>query len=103
MPTREELKLIRKFMKRQLEILNKKGFDYSGEEKTTKNFKFHEDIGIPAEVSCFIRLSDKFNRLKSFFKRKDFKFKEETVEDTLIDLANYCIILYLILKEKKVL
>jgi len=101
MPTKRELKLIKEFMKRQMEILNKKGYDYSGEERITKNFHFHEDIGVPAELSCFIRLSDKFNRLKNFFKQGVLKFKGEKVEDTLIDLANYCIILYLILKERE--
>jgi hypothetical protein len=44
--------------------------------------------GLP--MSC-IRLGDKLNRLESFAQGKDMKVKDESVRDTLMDLANYAI------------
>lgn len=44
--------------------------------------------GLP--MSC-IRLGDKLNRLESFAQKKDMHVSDESVEDTLRDLANYTI------------
>ena len=44
--------------------------------------------GLP--MSC-IRLGDKLNRLESFAQKKDMYVSDESVEDTLRDLANYTI------------
>ena len=41
-------------------------------------------------MSC-IRLSDKLNRLDSFAMKQDMKVSDESVEDTLMDMANYAI------------
>lgn len=59
-----------------------------------------EKWGLP--MSC-IRLGDKLNRLESFAQGKDMKVKDESVKDTLRDLANYAImtIIELELAEKK--
>lgn len=47
-----------------------------------------EKWGLP--MSC-IRLGDKLNRLESFAQSKDMQVKDESVRDTLMDLANYAI------------
>lgn len=44
--------------------------------------------GLP--MSC-IRLGDKLNRLESFAREQDMQVKDECIEDTLMDLANYAI------------
>ena len=44
--------------------------------------------GLP--MAC-IRLGDKLNRLESFAQKKDMHVSDESVEDTLRDLANYSI------------
>ena len=41
-------------------------------------------------MSC-IRLEDKLNRLKSLNFSRTIKVKNESIEDTLMDLANYAI------------
>lgn len=41
-------------------------------------------------LSSVIRLSDKLNRLKSLAKNQQ-QVKDESIRDTLIDMANYCI------------
>ena len=42
-------------------------------------------------VSALTRISDKFNRLESLILHKEQEIKDESVQDTLLDLANYCI------------
>lgn len=43
--------------------------------------------------AILIRLTDKLNRLKTLYKigNKRRRVKDESIEDTLLDLANYCI------------
>lgn len=38
-----------------------------------------------------IRLGDKFNRFKTLSRNGDQKVNDESIRDTLIDLANYAI------------
>jgi len=41
--------------------------------------------------AILIRLSDKFERIKSLYRKSDRQVKDESIEDTLLDLANYAI------------
>ena len=50
--------------------------------------KSYKEYGLT--MSC-IRLEDKLNRLKSLNFNKSIKVKDESIEDTLMDLANYAI------------
>lgn len=47
-----------------------------------------EKWGLP--MSC-IRLGDKLNRLESFAQKKDMQVSDESIVDTLMDMANYAI------------
>ncbi len=60
-----------------------------------------EKWGLP--MSC-IRLGDKLNRLESFAQGKDMKVHDESIKDTLMDMANYAImtLVELELAEKKI-
>lgn len=50
--------------------------------------KSYREYGLT--MSC-IRLEDKLNRLKSLNKNGNAQVKDESIEDTLMDLANYTI------------
>ena len=41
--------------------------------------------------SILIRVRDKYERLKTLLQGGEQKVKDESIEDTLLDLANYCI------------
>jgi len=78
------------------ELHSRKNHDYAGEEPLS-NLKECEDIGIPAHKGVFVRITDKYKRIKEFFKCGTLEVKDESVEDTLMDLAVYsvlCLILY---------
>ena len=42
-------------------------------------------------ISCVIRLSDKIERLKSLCRNGETRVEDESLRDTLIDLANYAV------------
>jgi hypothetical protein len=48
-------------------------------------------MGIPAWKGCLIRLSDKLSRLMNIARTGEIAVSDETVVDTLMDLAVYAI------------
>ena len=42
-------------------------------------------------ITAITRIGDKFNRLKNLYKNQSQQVKDESVRDTLLDMANYCI------------
>ena len=69
--------------KADLELLRRKGHDYSGDEDCLDNLR---DFGFAGIV---VRMGDKYKRLKNFVKNKNLKVKDESIIDTLRDLRNY--------------
>lgn len=57
-----------------------------------------DDFGVTAAV---VRLSDKFNRLKTLTKNPDIPTGDESVMDTLLDMANYAILTYMWLENQQ--
>lgn len=60
-----------------------------------KNIDYGDSFGESFEefglISSVVRMNDKMNRLKSFVNNGDYQVKDESIKDTLLDLANYCI------------
>lgn len=50
-------------------------------------------------TSALLRLKDKYNRLKAIDANGDIQVKDESVQDTLMDMANYAILTILKLRE----
>ena len=66
-----------------------------------KNFRTSELAGIPAWKGVAMRLGDKFSRLMSFCKQEELKVADESIGDTLIDMANYALICHILFYEAK--
>ena len=70
----------------------------NGMEETykAKNSDYGNSVGDTFEkfgdVSFITRISDKYNRILSLTMSDDVKVKDEKLEDTILDLANYCIL-----------
>lgn len=74
-----------------LELYKKKNHDYGN------SFDISLDkFGLIASV---VRLGDKMNRIESLI-QKDNKVKDESIKDTITDMANYCIMTLMWLNEK---
>ena len=56
-----------------------------------------KDFGL---ISAAVRMNDKMNRIKSFVKmpQEEMKVKDESIKDTLLDLANYAVMTLVELK-----
>lgn len=79
-----------------------KNSDYTGDtEDPFSNFTTVEKLGIASTEQGFLtRMSDKMKRIISFVNKGDYLVKDESVQDTLMDFANYCIILAAYLRSK---
>lgn len=84
---REEL--FKEITTEMLNLYIKKNTDYGSSVSDT-----YKDFGL---VSFLVRIQDKLNRLKTLSKQ-DSLVKDEKIEDTLIDLANYSILALIELK-----
>jgi Nucleotide modification associated domain 1 len=90
---------------RLMEITRLKNSDYTG--GSDNPFANFEQVGhfvqLPqvVVVGFFTRMSDKFSRIGSFITKGSLLVADESVEDTLLDLANYCILLAGYLRSKK--
>lgn len=71
-------------------ICDKLGKMFSSKNKDYGD-SFHKSFEEYGLLSSVIRMSDKLNRLKSFAKNDDLSVKDESIRDTLLDLANYAI------------
>lgn len=60
--------------------------------------KTFQELGI---ISAITRMSDKWNRLKALALGADNKVHDEAIEDTLMDMANYCLMTLIELKAKE--
>jgi len=87
---------------RAREITKAKGHDYSGTADTLANLKAVEAFGLcSAEKGVLVRLCDKFKRLGRLVgDGAEPMVKDESVEDTILDMINYLLLLAALRKEK---
>lgn len=60
---------------------------------------FTESVDKFGKTVIAVRLSDKFNRICNLIKRGELKENDESLEDTLLDMAGYSILALKYLKE----
>lgn len=87
-----------------LDLMKKKNHDYSGKsgKEPFANFTRAEAMGITTtEKGMLVRLLDKMSRLSSFCDSGEFKVEDEKLEDTILDMINYSVLLYAYIESKK--
>lgn len=62
---------------------------------------FEQSLNKFGEISALIRISDKYNRLCSLITNKEQEVKDESIDDTILDMANYLIMWKMYRKNKK--
>ena len=101
--TREEfLDHFESVTEEMVKICRAKNADYTGAtDDPFANFSRVEALGICSTETGFLtRMTDKLCRISSFVANGTLKVKDESVDDTLIDLACYSI-LFLCYRESK--
>lgn len=74
------------------DLMRRKNTDYTGHRSLYENFELCERMNITDTVTGILtRMSDKFSRLVTLT-RHDAACKDESIEDTVVDLINYAII-----------
>lgn len=75
------------------DVLNQKNLAYGD--------SFSKSLDEDGLLVLKIRLGDKFNRISSLIKRDELKENDESLEDTLLDMAGYSILGLKYLEEHK--
>ena len=88
----EKEQLFKAITDKMLETFIQKNHDYGN--------SFDKQMDEFGMIAAGIRLSDKLNRLKVLTK-EDAQVKEESIQDTLLDLANYSILTAMWLYDQK--
>ena len=73
------------------DVLNQKNLAYGD--------SFSKSLDEDGLLVLKVRLGDKFNRISSLIKRDELKENDESLEDTLLDMAGYAILGLKYLKE----
>jgi hypothetical protein len=91
-----------KIIEKMKEIHSNKSHDYAGTGGDPfANLKLSTKMGIPYWKGCLVRIGDKFSRLCSFARQGELQVRDESIEDTLIDMANYAVICLILYREGK--
>ena len=79
-------------VQRHKEICNELNYVYARKNHDYGN-SFGETFDKLGIISAVTRISDKYNRLVSLCTKpeEERKVKDESITDTLLDMANYCI------------
>jgi hypothetical protein len=102
MTKQEYFEFAEKFFGDCIEISRKKNADYTGgNDNPFANFQSVESLGIKTEQGFLTRMMDKMARIGSFVAKGELQVKDESVTDTLRDLANYSCLLAGYIKSKK--
>lgn len=86
-----------KLLQRIGELHDMKQIDYGREKDPFSNVRASEDFGIPGWIGCMVRANDKMRRIQKFAKSETLV--NESVEDSLLDLAVYTLIAYVLYQE----
>ena len=91
-----------KLLDEMLELHIKKNAGYSGDSPDRwANFRLAEAFGVSTFLGVMVRMSDKWIRITNLIKNPPFDQVEESIDDTLFDLAAYALIAICIRREKR--
>lgn len=76
---------------------DRKQADYGRAHDPFANVRASEDFGIPGWVGCMTRANDKMRRLQAAARGQNLK--NESIEDSLLDLAVYSVIALVLYRE----
>lgn len=81
-------------------VYEAKDSDYSENDLPMGNLLESQELGIEPWKGVLLRIGDKKRRIGSFVKKSNFQVKDEAVDDTLVDMANYAMLGFVLWKQK---
>lgn len=92
----EYLDMFKGITEEMYETTKRKNSDYTGDDSDAfKNFtavEFASAGTVTTEQGFFTRMTDKMMRFAGFIRNGTLKVQDEKIEDTILDLAVYCIL-----------
>lgn len=97
------LQFANSFYKEGLDIMEKKNHDYSSENNPFQNFEIQAMVsGVPTSKTFLIAIGIKIARLRELTNEgKEAKVVDESIKDSILDLANYACLMAGYLESKK--
>lgn len=89
-----------KILKEIGDLHKRKGADYGSEEDPLANLRAAEAFGIPNWQGVALRIGDKMRRIQAFCRKG--VLVNESIEDALLDLANYAVLALALYREGNV-
>jgi len=83
-----------------LDLVMSKTQDYATMDDPYRNFRMCESVGVSVEKGILVRMCDKLSRIGNLVEKEDPSVKNESIEDTLVDIMNYANILLCYIQEK---
>lgn len=90
-----------KLLEQMAALHSRKNHDYAGTKDPLRNLKSSARLGLDPVTGVLVRLQDKMSRLESFAQQGELLVKDESVEDTLMDLAVYSLLGIILRREGK--
>jgi len=90
----ELFELHKETCERGLELMRKKNRDYAHDESSPfTNLRGSAVVGVNPLQGVLVRCIDKFSRITTFIEKGDLLVVNESVEDSIVDIINYMVIL----------
>lgn len=87
---------------RARDIMVAKNHDYrGGTDDPFANFRGSEFLGVDPIVGILMRCMDKFQRIRAFVATGNLAVKSESVEDAIVDVINYAVLVGGMVKERQ--
>lgn len=89
---------------RALDIMKAKNNDYAGSkgDDPFANFRRVEAMGVcSVEQGFLVRIVDKVSRLSTFAQDGKLAVRNESYEDAILDIMNYCVLMSAYVSEKQ--
>jgi hypothetical protein len=83
-----------------LDLVMSKTQDYATMDNPYRNFRMCESVGVSVEKGILVRMCDKLSRIGNLVENNEASVKNESIEDTLIDIMNYSNILLCYIQQK---
>ena len=101
MNRKKYLSELTKLSREGLALMIKKNEDYATSDDPFMNFRLCETVGVCSlPKGILVRIGDKFARICNLTNKDSVSVSDESIVDTLLDMANYCLILAVYLKNK---
>ena len=87
-------------LKEMEDLHNRENSNYAQDKDPLSNLKMSKEIDIPSHIGCFIRIQDKYARVRELLKGKPDRVGE-SIKDTMMDLAVYSLLFIILYEENK--